>query len=80
VQSGGIQPVEAMPAKLLELVGASDGAEPKSGAAAANAALISTFFPRVSLTRSAVGFASLAFGAALFNVSNASLEIGYRLV
>jgi len=75
VQSGGNQPVAAIPAKFVEPEGAATGSLPGASAGAIVSALNSVFLP-LSSARCAVTFGNFAFGAALFRDSNASLEIG----
>ena len=76
VQSGGNQPVAAMPAKLADAAGAATGSLPGARAAAAGGRELNSLFFHLSRASSAVTFGNLAFGAALLSASNVSLEMG----
>ena len=76
VQSGGIHPVAAIPAKFVEMVGAEAGSSPGPSATATAAIVASSLFLPVSFASVAAGFGSLAFGAASFSAWNSAFEIG----
>src|SRR5262245_26901581 len=76
VQSGGIQPVEAMPAKLVEAVGAADGSSDVSIAARATPVPDTSDLSPGSAEALAGAFGTFAFCAASFNVRNRSSGIG----
>ena len=76
VQSGGIQPVAAMPLKLVEAVGADEGSSDVSMAASATPVLDTSSFPPESADALMDPFASLAFSAESLSMRNRSSEIG----
>src|SRR5437773_12213104 len=80
VQSGGIQPVAVMPAKLADAAGAAVGARPGASAAAISPVAATSSLVLVSLARTASFAGIRAFGASALSASKASLEMGYRLL
>src|SRR5215510_5946968 len=76
VQSGGIQPVAAMPAKLVDAVGAADGSSDVSIAARATPVPETSDFAPESAEAFAGTFRTFAFCADSFNVRKRSSGIG----
>ena len=76
MQSGGIQPVAAIPLKLVDAVGAAEGSSDTSMAASATPVLDTSIPPPASADAVMDPFGTLALTAESFNIRNRSSGIG----